>query len=298
MKKCLLTVFCLLLMPLSLVKAQEGQYRPEDFDGDYGIITFLTGQTDEENRIPTDSGDMKAIMDQILVYLANTRVSDVQGLQFQSGISRLKNSFEATTRIEEGVIKSLTPGAESLQDPIISEGPSPYPIFEVDVEFTTDDYTYIVFDRKEAYLVGISGSPDSSQFLTIEVMGQADHVVLNDQIDQPLYTEFLPDGYVTNENGYQTVPYDELLQMPENTTVNVFVTGRVKKILSSSANHYKFVLEDDEEGNLYVIDWTFDQLEDLKVGDQVTVEGAYGGPTELGVPYIGSGQYDSVTIDK
>ena len=299
MKKCLLTVFCLFLMPWSVVQAQEGSYTPEDLNGDYGTITYLMGQIVVDEPIPTDSKDMGAILDQIMVEMAQSRIDWIQSLQFQDGINRLKMDFEATKQIKDGAISMLAPGAEHLKQHIVSDGPSDHPIFPVKSDYMTlDNATYIILDQYDVYLVGVQGTPDSRQTLTIEVLGQKDHVLLNDQIDEPLFTPFLPDDRQVNDNGYQTVPYEELLNVPQDQTLNVLVKGRVKEIIDQSDESCRFILQSDQDDNLYFIYWFGDHLQPLSVDDKVTVEGGYGGPTKDNLPYISSGNFNQVIIEE
>ena len=286
-------------MPWSIAHAQEGSYTPEDLDGDYGTITYLMGQIVVDEPIPTDSKDMGAILDQIMVEMAQSRIDWIQSLQFQDGINRLKMDFEATKQIKDGVISMLAPGAEHLKQHIVADGPSDHPIFPVKSDYMTlDNATYIILDQYDVYLVGVQGTPDSQQTLTIEVLGQKDHVLLNDQIYEPLFTPFLPDDRQVNENGYQTVPYEELLNVPQDQTYNVFVKGRVKEIIAQSDESCKFILQSAQDDNLYFIHWYGDQVQPLSVNDHVTVEGGYGGPNEDNLPYISSGNFNQVIIEE
>ena len=299
MKKCLLTVFCLFLMPWSIAHAQEGSYTPEDLNGDYGTITYLMGQIVVDEPIPIDSKDKGAILDPIMMEIAKARIDWIQSLQFQEGINRLKMDYEASRQIKDGVISMLSPGTESLTQTIVADGPSDHPIFPVKSDYMTlDNATYIILDQYDVYLVGVQGTPDSQQTLTIEVLGQKDHVLLNDQIDEPLYTPFLPDDRQVNENGYQTVPYEELLSLPQGQTLNVLVKGRVKEIIDQSDESCRFILQSDQDDNLYFIYWFGDQVQPLSVDDKVTVEGGYGGPTEDNLPFINSGNFNQVIIEE
>lgn len=299
MKKCLLTVFCLFLMPWSIAHAQEGSFTPEDLNGEYGTITYLMGQIVVDEPIPIDSKDKGAILDPIMVEIAKARIDWIQSLQFQEGINRLKMDYEASRQIKDGVISMLSPGAESLTQTIVADGPSDVPIFPVESDFMTlDNATYIILDQYDVYLVGVQGTPDGQQTLTVEVLGKKDHVLLNDQIDEPLYTPFLPDDRQVNENGYQTVPYEELLSLPQGQTLNVLVKGRVKEIIDQSDESCRFILQSDQDDNLYFIYWFGDQVQPLSVDDKVTVEGGYGGPTEDNLLFINSGNFNQVIIEE
>lgn len=227
------------------------------------------------------------------------KIDWIQSLQFQDGINRLKMDFEATKQIKDGVISMLSPGAESLTQTIVADGPSDVPIFPVESDFMTlDNATYIILDQYDVYLVGVQGTPDGQQTLTVEVLGKKDHVLLNDQIDEPLYTPFLPDDRQVNENGYQTVPYEELLSLPQGQTLNVLVKGRVKEIIDQSDESCRFILQSDQDDNLYFIYWFGDQVQPLSVDDKVTVEGGNGGPTEDNLLFINSGNFNQVIIEE
>ncbi|EHR36208.1 hypothetical protein ACWOB1_06070 [Facklamia languida] len=298
MKKRLLKIITLVLLtwPTALLHAQETSYTIQDFEGEYGLTMITMEMVDADKRIPIDSEDPQAIIDQILRTINDLRLDSVHRSSFVDGYQRLKEDFESSFEVDGGKFIEETTNHGLQKEKIIDANqPTPLPIFETKANSPLYDVGYLVFDKHDLYHIDIADYKEEGQTLYIDVLGKKDHAIINNQIDQPLFAALLPEGIVFDEYGYQDASYDDLLAMPDWTSLEVTFTGKIVKILELESYAYEFIVEDNKDSNQYYVKWNSEPNLDIAEGDTVYIRGQY---MEMRMDYETNQEYPYIIVTK
>ncbi|MGX7140811.1 hypothetical protein ACWOBX_05000 [Facklamia languida] len=293
-----LLIILLVAWPKTLIHAQDPSYTVQDFEGEYGIAFSKTEMVDVDQRVPIESSNPQEILDQLLKIIADYRMDRYTKSAIAGNYFSLKENFEANYVIKDGQFISSGASAEEVSEKIVkADQPTPLPLLETEPLSSESGVGYLVLDKYDLYHIAIEDYEETGQVYLIQFLRKKDQSILNDQIDQPLYNSLLPEGVTFDEYGYQTIPYDQLVN---GETIKLTVTGKIIKIIDLESYPdletyaYKFIIEAGDGNEQYLVKWNTETKLDIHEGDIVYIRGNF---TEWETESESKQRYPEITVD-
>ncbi len=295
-KVILLFIFSLTLSFKASAQEYEGEYRFEDFYGDYYAISHAHGRITQEGTIVQIGTDeyTETLMQDINIKEYDQSWLDTNEDAYQSIVKIIKNSSsliydestfneeiskrENVLSIDEGQIKTKDLISNSYADEKnVIYDVSDFPLFELD-KSVDKEREFLLFDKNSVYKVSIS-SDSKQSFFIIRFINKnneelAPHLHLT-SLDNNENIEEESNARPKKNRAYLDIPYNDIMRDRNGLSGKAHkFTG---KIIQYEENEdglaIALVIRDGKLSQIYQIIWPELPQSRFVSGDQVEVEG-------------------------